>query len=57
MEGVDEVGAHCGLFVPRAPHYEALVGDVGERIAGWVGEDASRRVVLEALACGRCGRC
>jgi hypothetical protein len=45
MEGVDEVGAHCGLFLP-GPHYERLVGDVGERIAGWVWEDASRRVAL-----------
>ncbi|KAK4127376.1 hypothetical protein N657DRAFT_641367 [Parathielavia appendiculata] len=47
MEGVDEVGAHCGLFVPDGPHYERLVGDVGERIAGWVWDDASRRLVLE----------
>ncbi|KAL2135078.1 hypothetical protein VTI74DRAFT_9894 [Chaetomium olivicolor] len=46
MEGVDEVGAHCGLFLP-GPHYERLVGDVGERIAGWVWEEASRRVALE----------
>ncbi|KAK4251101.1 hypothetical protein C7999DRAFT_28421 [Corynascus novoguineensis] len=45
MEGVDEVGAHCGLFLP-GPHYEPLVGDVGERIAGWVWEEASRRVAL-----------
>ncbi|KAK4137565.1 hypothetical protein BT67DRAFT_460128 [Trichocladium antarcticum] len=46
MEGVDEVGAHCGLFF-AGPHYERLVGDVGERIAGWVREDVSRRVILE----------
>ncbi len=45
MEGVDEVGAHCGLFLP-GPHYEPLVGGVGEKIAGWVWEDASRRVVV-----------
>ena len=45
MEGVDEVGAHCGLFLP-GPHYEPLVGGVGERIAGWVWEDATRRVVV-----------
>ena len=38
MEGVDEVGAHCGLFVTGRPHYEALVGHVGERIRGWVEE-------------------
>jgi hypothetical protein len=48
MEGVDEVGAHCGLFVP-GPHYERLVGDVGERIAGWVWEDASRRAVRATM--------
>lgn len=46
MEGVDEVGAHCGLFFP-GPHYERLVGDVGSRIVAWVHEDASRRAVLE----------
>ena len=36
MEGVDEVGAHCGLFVVGRLHYEGLVGGVGERIRGWV---------------------
>ncbi|KAL2191242.1 hypothetical protein L209DRAFT_42684 [Thermothelomyces heterothallicus CBS 203.75] len=45
MEGVDEVGAHCGLFLPGR-HYEPLVGDVGERIAAWVREEESRRVVV-----------
>lgn len=45
MEGVDEVGAHCGLFFP-GPHYEKLVGDVGSRIVGWVQEDASKRAIL-----------
>ncbi|KAK3684772.1 hypothetical protein B0T22DRAFT_197686 [Podospora appendiculata] len=44
MEGVDEVGAHCGLFFP-GPHYEKLVGDVGVRVVGWVEEDTSRRAV------------
>jgi hypothetical protein len=38
MEGVDEVGAHCGLFVAGKPHYAALVQDVGDRIVGWVNE-------------------
>lgn len=47
MEGVDEVGAHCGLFFP-GPQYESLVGDVGERIEKWVQEDAIRRIALEA---------
>ncbi|PQE11994.1 catalytic protein [Rutstroemia sp. NJR-2017a BVV2] len=42
MEGVDEVGAHCGLFFP-GPQYESLVGNVGERIETWVKEDATRR--------------
>jgi len=42
MEGVDEVGAHCGLFFP-GPQYESLVGNVGERIEAWVKEDAMRR--------------
>ncbi|KAK4143739.1 uncharacterized protein C8A04DRAFT_28523 [Dichotomopilus funicola] len=51
MEGVDEVGAHCGLFFP-GPHYERLVGDVGDRIAGWVWEDATRRVLLEEKEAG-----
>ena len=36
VEGVDEVGAHCGLFVVGRVHYEGLVGGVGERIRGWV---------------------
>ncbi|KAK0635410.1 hypothetical protein B0T17DRAFT_586932 [Bombardia bombarda] len=46
MEDVDEVGAHCGLFFP-GPHYEKLVGDVGERVVGWVQEDASRRAIFD----------
>ncbi|KAI9837990.1 MAG: hypothetical protein M1819_006144 [Sarea resinae] len=37
MDGVDEVGAHCGLFFPSAT-YEKLVTDVTERIEGWVRE-------------------
>ncbi|KAK0742265.1 hypothetical protein B0T21DRAFT_271434, partial [Apiosordaria backusii] len=45
MQDVDEVGAHCGLFFDSAPHYERLVGDVGERIAQWIREDADRRAV------------
>ena len=38
MEGVDEVGAHCGLFVADSPHYEAFVHSVGNRIKDWVVE-------------------
>lgn len=45
MEGVDEVGAHCGLFFPGA-QYESLVMDVGERVGKWVQEDAVRRARL-----------
>lgn len=45
MKGVDEVGAHCGLFF-NGPHYERLVGDVGGRIVGWVQEDLSKRAIL-----------
>lgn len=47
MEGVDEIGAHTGLFLP-GPHYERLVGDVGMRIVGWVQDDATKRAILEA---------
>lgn len=43
--GLDEVGAHCGLFFPGS-HYESLVGDVGSRVADWVRDDASKRAVL-----------
>ncbi|KAK4179179.1 hypothetical protein QBC36DRAFT_84770 [Triangularia setosa] len=47
MQDVDEVGAHCGLFFDTAPHYERLVGDVGERVVSWVREDETRRLVRE----------
>ena len=47
MEGVDEVGAHCGLFFP-GPQYESLVGDVGERIGQWVEEDAKRGALVSS---------
>ena len=47
MEGVDEVGAHCGLFFP-GPQYESLVGDVGARIEKWVQEDAAKRAGLSS---------
>ena len=36
MPGVDEVGAHCGLFFVDGQRYEWFVGDVAERIEGWV---------------------
>ncbi|KAF2503182.1 hypothetical protein BU16DRAFT_32182 [Lophium mytilinum] len=46
MEGVDEVGAHCGLFFVSET-YERLVGDVGARIEEWVREDMTERLVRE----------
>lgn len=46
MEGVDEVGAHCGLFFP-GPQYESFVGDLGKRIEGWVRDDAAKRAARE----------
>lgn len=46
MDGMDEVSAHCGLFFP-GPHYEPLVGDVGNRVLGWVQEDLSMRAIME----------
>ena len=45
IDGMDEVGAHCGLFFP-GPHYEQLVGDVGSRVQDWVHDDLSTRVAL-----------
>ncbi|KAK1717931.1 hypothetical protein BDP67DRAFT_395881, partial [Colletotrichum lupini] len=46
MEGMDEVGAHCGLFLP-GPHYDTLIGDVGERVVAWVQDDLSVRAIME----------
>ncbi|GKT98586.1 hypothetical protein FLAG1_00638 [Fusarium langsethiae] len=46
MADVDEVGAHCGLFF-SGPHYEKLVGDVGNRIVGWVQDDLTKRTIQE----------
>ncbi|MCJ1315723.1 hypothetical protein MMC15_001043 [Xylographa vitiligo] len=36
VAGVDEVGAHCGLFGAGRAHYAGLVLDVGGRVEGWV---------------------
>ena len=47
MEGVDEVGAHCGLFFSQNAHYERFVEDVGERVALWVREAALARGIIE----------
>ncbi|KAF4332372.1 hypothetical protein FBEOM_13819 [Fusarium beomiforme] len=49
MADVDEVGAHCGLFFP-GQHYEKLVGDVGNRIMGWVQDDMTKRAIQELEA-------
>ncbi|KAF2817682.1 uncharacterized protein BDZ99DRAFT_505303 [Mytilinidion resinicola] len=51
MEGVDEVGAHCGLFFVSET-YERLVGDVGARIEEWVREDMTERLVRELGGAG-----
>ena len=44
MENVDEVGAHCGLFFVDE-RYERLVGEVADRIEGWVREEGDLRLV------------
>ena len=36
MAGVDEVGAHCGLFFVDGERYEWFVGDVAGRIEDWI---------------------
>lgn len=46
MADVDEVGAHCGLFF-AGQHYEKLVGDVGNRIMGWVQDDMTKRTIQD----------
>lgn len=38
MPGVDEVGAHCGLFFVDGERYQRFVDDVAERVELWVGE-------------------
>lgn len=45
MKDTDEVGAHTGLFFP-GPHYEKLVGDVGDMILSWVHDDATKKTIL-----------
>lgn len=47
MQGMDEVVAHTSMF-KMGDVYERLVGDVCERIEGWVGEEGTRKAVLEA---------
>ena len=38
MPGVDEVGAHCGLFFVDGERYQTFVGNVSARIVEWVEE-------------------
>ena len=38
MPGVDEVGAHCGLFFQDGDRYQGFVTGVAERIETWVQE-------------------
>ena len=58
MEGVDEVGAHCGLFFPQGAtgaeavegqawgdRYAWLVQDVAERIETWAHDEMTERLV------------
>lgn len=48
MRDVDEVGAHCGLFLQEgknAATYEMLVGEVSAKVEEWVREDMSARFV------------
>jgi len=49
MKGVDEVGAHCGLFFVGEV-YAKLVGDVADRIEGWINDERTRRLVEQSNA-------
>ncbi|KAK4982996.1 hypothetical protein LTR50_007483 [Elasticomyces elasticus] len=46
MRDMDEVSAHCGLFFVSET-YERLVGDVAERVEGWVKDAEGERVARE----------
>ncbi|KAK8038202.1 hypothetical protein PG994_014969 [Apiospora phragmitis] len=46
MKDMDEVEAHTSLFFP-GPHYDKLVGDMGDMIISWVQEDATKRALWE----------
>jgi pimeloyl-ACP methyl ester carboxylesterase len=48
MKDVDEVGAHCGLFFVDE-RYETLVGDVAERIEGWVKAEGGIEAGMERM--------
>ncbi|PNS17947.1 hypothetical protein CAC42_3906 [Sphaceloma murrayae] len=47
MKDVDEVTAHCGLFVESCPAYPSLVSDVAERVQEWAQDAESERVARE----------
>jgi hypothetical protein len=47
MKGVDEVGAHCGLFFVGET-YSRLLGDVAGRVEDWVNEAKSTRFMQES---------
>ena len=47
MPGMDEVGAHLGLFFEERPHYEELVNRVGDKIKEWVERDRRVRMKKE----------
>ncbi|KAK8100971.1 Reticulocyte-binding protein 2-like protein a [Apiospora kogelbergensis] len=46
MKDMDEVEAHTSLFFP-GPHYDKLVGDMGDMIISWVQEDATKRAIWD----------
>ncbi|KAI9721907.1 MAG: hypothetical protein M1828_005002 [Chrysothrix sp. TS-e1954] len=65
MEGVDEVGAHCGLFFPQSStmalkgvaadqdwcdRYASLVNDVAGRIEQWIHDDMTDRLITGVQA-------
>lgn len=45
---MDEVGAHCGLFLP-GPHYEPLIAQVGDLVTRWVHDDMSTKTALSMI--------
>ena len=45
FQGIDEVTAHTSMFM-ITDTYAKMVGDVVERIEGWLAEDASARMIL-----------
>ena len=42
MPGMDEVGAHCGLFNVDGERYRTFVGEVADRIELWIEESTGR---------------